>query len=111
MALGLQHPWKLNNVDFVTEEGEKILRIDIGFEKGAKFLDPDTGEPCPVHATERKGAATIASIKDYLGKTDPARADQPGVYRSVRCVYQRCGVLVSKRINYLLPLPRKSLII
>ena len=51
MALGLQHPWKLNNVDFVTEEGEKVLRIDIGFEKGAKFSDPDSREPCPVHDT------------------------------------------------------------
>jgi len=51
MALGLQHPWKLNNVDFVSEEGEKVLRIDIGFEKGATFSDPDSGEPCPVHDT------------------------------------------------------------
>jgi transposase len=51
MALGLQHPWKLNQVDFVTEADEKILRIDIGFEKGAKFSDPDSGEPSPVHDT------------------------------------------------------------
>lgn len=51
MALGLQHPWKLNTVDFIEEDGQKVLRIDIGFEKGAKFSDPDTGEPCPVHDT------------------------------------------------------------
>lgn len=51
MALGLQHPWKLHNVDFVSEQGEQVLRIDIGFEKGAKFSDPDGGQPCPVHDT------------------------------------------------------------
>lgn len=51
MALGLQHPWKLNNVDFIEEDGQKVLRIDIGFEKGAKFSHPDGEEPCPVHDT------------------------------------------------------------
>ncbi len=51
MALGLQHPWKLNNVDFIEEDGQKVLRIDIGFEKGAKFSDPIAGEPCSVHDT------------------------------------------------------------
>ncbi|MCH2448977.1 MAG: hypothetical protein MK198_02405 [Gracilimonas sp.] len=42
MALGLEYPWKLNNVDFIEEDGQKVLSIDIGFEKGAKFSDPDT---------------------------------------------------------------------
>ena len=51
MALALEYPWKLNNVDFIEEDGQKVLSIDIGFEKGAKFSDPDTGEPCPVHDT------------------------------------------------------------
>lgn len=51
MALSLQHPWKLNNVDFIEEDDQKVLRIDIGFEKGAKFSDSDTGKPCPVHDT------------------------------------------------------------
>lgn len=51
MALGLQPPWKLNDVDFVAEEGEKVLRIDIGFEKGTKFSDPDNGQPCRIHDT------------------------------------------------------------
>ncbi len=50
-ALGLQSPWKLNAVDFVEEGGQKILRIDIGFEKGARFSDPVNGEPCRVHDT------------------------------------------------------------
>jgi transposase len=51
MALSLQHPWRLNNVDFIEEDGQKVLRINIGFEKGAKFSDPDTGRSCPVHDT------------------------------------------------------------
>jgi hypothetical protein len=49
MALDLHYPWTLNTVDFVTEEGEKVLLIDISFEKGAKFSDPDSGQPRPVH--------------------------------------------------------------
>lgn len=51
LALSLQSPWKLNNVDFAEEGGQKVLRIDIGFEKGARFADPKSGDPCPVHDT------------------------------------------------------------
>lgn len=51
MALGLQHPWKLTEVDFVEEGNQKVLRIDIGFERGAVFTDADSGEPGRVHDT------------------------------------------------------------
>ena len=30
MALGLEYPWKLNNVDFIEEDGQKVLSIDTG---------------------------------------------------------------------------------
>lgn len=51
LAIGLQSPWKLNDVDFTVEDGQKILRIDIGFEKGARFVDPQGDGPCLVHDT------------------------------------------------------------
>lgn len=55
LAIGLQSPWKLTDVDFVEENGQRILRIDIGFEKGTRFPDPQAGSLCPVHDTvERK---------------------------------------------------------
>lgn len=54
LALGLQFPWKLNDVDFAEENSKKILRIDIGFEKGAKFADPQDGTPSPVHDTVKR---------------------------------------------------------
>jgi len=54
-ALGLQSPWKLNNVEFTKQSNEKILRIEIGFEKGARFADPEDGSLCKVHdAIERR---------------------------------------------------------
>ena len=55
LALGLQSPWKLNDLDFVEEQpGQNILRIDIGFEKGARFADPLHGSPCAVHDTIKR---------------------------------------------------------
>jgi len=54
LALGLQHPWYIKEVRFEEsqEDTSKILRIDIGFEKGHKFADPQgTDARCPVHDT------------------------------------------------------------
>lgn len=55
MALGLQSPWKVNEVEFKEDEsGQNILHIHIGFGVGSRFPDK-TGRPCPVHDTvERK---------------------------------------------------------
>jgi transposase len=51
LALGLQSPWKLSDVVFLEEGGKKILRIDIGFEKGARFADSEQDDSCPVNDT------------------------------------------------------------
>ena len=48
MALGLQHPWRLQGVEVKTIDGEKELHITIDFEKGTKFCDDDE----TVHAFE-----------------------------------------------------------
>lgn len=51
IALGLQSPWEVRGVDFLSNErGSNELHLKIGFTKGAKF-DDETGTPCPVHDT------------------------------------------------------------
>ena len=52
-ALGLQEPWKIENVNFDSDNGQ--LTLELGFERGAKF--PDPGNPsavCPVHDVREK---------------------------------------------------------
>ena len=51
-ALGLASPWKVVSSDF--DPVAKSLELVIDFERGARFADPDTGEPCPVHDTVRR---------------------------------------------------------
>jgi hypothetical protein len=38
-ALGLQEPWKIENVNFDSDNGQ--LTLELGFERGAKFPDPE----------------------------------------------------------------------
>jgi transposase len=51
LGLGLEHPWKLRDVSFEIKDDNKVLVIDVGFERGHKFIDPDSGQACPVHDT------------------------------------------------------------
>ena len=45
IALGLQTPWKINQIEIKEiEDGSKELHIEIGFTKGAKFLDSNGKE-------------------------------------------------------------------
>lgn len=51
MALGLQTPWRVNDISFSGEEsGQRELHLYIGFERGSRFPD-ETGVACPVHDT------------------------------------------------------------
>ena len=50
LALGLQSPWKINQVSFETGEKHRTLNIEIGFKRGSMFPD-ETGRMCPVHDT------------------------------------------------------------
>ena len=51
MELGLQSPWLVKDISFVTDESTyKELHIDIGFSSGARFPD-ESGAICPVHDT------------------------------------------------------------
>ena len=53
MALGLQEPWVLSNVEFKTVDNKKELHLTIGFARGEKFPD-DHGQLCGVHDTNEK---------------------------------------------------------
>lgn len=51
MALGLQSPWQVNDISFVTDETKKKeLHIHIGFVTGSRFPDA-SGVACPVYDT------------------------------------------------------------
>jgi transposase len=53
MALGLQHPWRLQSVEFKTVDNKKELHITIDFEKGSKFYD-DHGHSYGVYDSREK---------------------------------------------------------
>jgi len=53
MALGIESPWEITNVQFKGEELTKELHIDIDFKRGALFPD-SSGELCAVHDTKTK---------------------------------------------------------
>lgn len=51
MALGLQSPWQVKEVNFsVAESSHNELHLRIGFSPGTRFPD-ETGKMCPVHDT------------------------------------------------------------
>lgn len=52
MALGLQAPWEVKNLQF--DEEAKRLDITIDFTRGANFPCPVCGQPAKVHDTEEK---------------------------------------------------------
>lgn len=54
MALGLANPWRINDIRFENKEGQKTLEIELGFERGHRFTDSDTGESCSVHDTKER---------------------------------------------------------
>ena len=51
-ALGLASPWKVVTCDF--DPVAKTLELVIDFERGARFVDPETGELCSVHDTVQR---------------------------------------------------------
>jgi hypothetical protein len=51
-ALGLASPWKVVTCDF--DPVAKTLELVIDFERGARFIDPETGEACAVHDTVQR---------------------------------------------------------
>lgn len=55
VALGLEKPWKVLDSQLKEREGKsKVLELDIGFEKGAKFPCPKCAKGCGVYDTRPK---------------------------------------------------------
>ena len=53
LALGLQSPWKINQVSFEEGRTRRTLIIEIDFERGSLFPD-EVGEMCRVHDTVKR---------------------------------------------------------
>lgn len=52
VALGLQTPWEVTRSELKDlSGGRKVLELDVGFERGAKFPCPACGDLCGVHDT------------------------------------------------------------
>ena len=51
-ALGLASPWKVVSTEF--DPVAKTLELTIDFQRGSRFVDPDSGELCPVHDTVQR---------------------------------------------------------
>lgn len=60
-ALGLASPWKVVSCDF--DPVAKSLELVIDFERGARFVDPETGELCPVHDTVQRSWEHLKSFE------------------------------------------------
>jgi transposase len=81
LALGLQKPWKIEQVSFDETEGKRHLIIEIGFTRGSRFLD-EKNELCRVHDTKPRRwrhlnffehecyiSCNVPRIKTSTGKT------------------------------------------
>src|SRR5665811_306679 len=93
LGLGLEHPWKLNNVRFEMEDNTKILVIDVGFQRGHKFSDPDSGQACPVHDRIQRSWRHLNFFehKCYLRCNLPRITTPEGKVCQVRVPWSRKG--------------------
>jgi transposase len=53
LALGLESPWKITDLNFETSNKQKILNINVGVARGTKFPDK-SGNLCSVHDTQKR---------------------------------------------------------
>ena len=54
LALGLQEPWEITDVEMNTDDGSlKELHLHMGFKSGSKFEDNE-GNQCSVYDTKEK---------------------------------------------------------
>lgn len=80
LALGLQSPWEVREVNFAETDGHKELNLKIGFVRGAKFPD-QTGALCGVHDTVSRqwqhlnflNIPAICNVMSHGSKIPPAK--------------------------------------
>ncbi|GFO77007.1 transposase, ISL3 family [Bathymodiolus platifrons methanotrophic gill symbiont] len=94
MALGLQSPWKVEEIIFsndnILEQNE--LHLQIGFEPGARFAD-ESGVLCPVHDTVdwQRQHLSFFEHSCYLHCSVPRITTTDGKVRTVEVPWARPG--------------------
>ena len=77
VALGLEEPWKVVDVQFDAERRRLDLRID--FAKGARFRCPECGAVgCKVHDTEEKTWRHLNFFQQCAARRLVVSPAQPG---------------------------------
>ncbi len=93
-ALGLQSPWKVEEINFsnenISEQNE--LHLKIGFESGARFAD-ESGVLCPVHDTVDRQWQHLSFFEHscYLHCSVPRITTTDGKVRTVEVPWARPG--------------------
>jgi transposase len=93
MALGLQSPWRVNNVIFNTNESAySELHLWIGFVPGSRFPD-EANELCPVHDTVERQWQHLSFFEHtcYLHCAVPRITTSSGKVRNVDVPWARPG--------------------
>jgi transposase len=93
MALGLQPPWRVNNVIFNTNESaHSALHLWIGFVPGSRFPD-EANELCPVHDTVERQWQHLSFFEHtcYLHCAVPRITTSSGKVRNVDVPWARPG--------------------
>lgn len=93
MALGLQPPWQVKEVNFSAAElGHNELHLRIGFTPGTRFPD-ETGEMCPLHDTVERQWQHLSFFEHvcYLHCAVPRITTSDGNVRTVEVPWSRPG--------------------
>jgi transposase len=93
MALGLQSPWKVENISFSNDRSEQNeLHISIGFESGTRFND-ETDTSCPVYDTVERQWQHLNFFEHicYLHCAVPRITTSEGKVRTVEVPWARPG--------------------
>jgi transposase len=91
MALGLQSPWRVNNVIFDTNESaHSELHLWVGFLPGSRFPD-EANELCPVHDTVERQWQHLSFFEHtcYLHCAVPRITTSSGKVRNVDVPWAR----------------------
>ena len=93
MALGLQSPWKVEEIIFSNDDSEPHeLHLHIGFESGSRFSD-ESGTLCPVHDTVERQWQHLSFFEHtcYLHCAVPRIKTPEGKVRTVEVPWARPG--------------------
>ena len=88
MALGLQSPWKVEEIIFSNDGSEPHeLHLHIGFESGSRFSD-ESGTLCPVHDTVERQWQHLSFFEHTCYLHCQARSTLPHeIHRKEKCCH------------------------